>query len=371
MIRFAACVVVAMWAVLVAGLAACAGESLSVRDFGAVGDGLADETAAFNQAIAAGVQAGQPVFVPTGDYRINPEIGIKLLSGSKLAMAPKAVLRAIATSSGHSRLIQIYNCRGASVSGGQLIGERESHLGAGGEWGMGLDIRGSSDVAVVGVQVSECWGDGVYISGCSNVLIAEVKLSHNRRQGLSIVDGSKIVIRNCVFERTEGTLPSCGIAIETNEGQSVRDVKITSCRCVSNAGRGISVSVPNQFVGAAVVEGVQIDNCEISSNGCDSPAYGVEISNASQVRVRNCKIEGNRGIGIGSVKVRRVSVMNCTVTGTIPIEGQSIAGVLFSEDLESELIGCRIVDNETPGIFLHKSSVVARSNRIVRNRTRQ
>jgi hypothetical protein len=42
-------------------------EMVSVKDFGAVGDGVADDTAAFNAAIATGV----PVYVPAGTYKTD------------------------------------------------------------------------------------------------------------------------------------------------------------------------------------------------------------------------------------------------------------------------------------------------------------
>jgi hypothetical protein len=42
-------------------------ESVSVKDFGAVGDGVTDDTAAFNTAIATGV----PIYVPSGTYKTD------------------------------------------------------------------------------------------------------------------------------------------------------------------------------------------------------------------------------------------------------------------------------------------------------------
>lgn len=44
---------------------------VSVIDFGAVGDGVTDDTAAFNAAIASLPPHGGTVFIPSGDYRIN------------------------------------------------------------------------------------------------------------------------------------------------------------------------------------------------------------------------------------------------------------------------------------------------------------
>ena len=43
-------------------------ESVSVKDFGAVGDGVTDDTAAFNAAVTAA--AGNPVYVPTATYNL-------------------------------------------------------------------------------------------------------------------------------------------------------------------------------------------------------------------------------------------------------------------------------------------------------------
>ena len=46
-------------------------DSVSVKDFGAVGDGVTDDTAAFNAAIAALPANGGTIYVPNADYRIN------------------------------------------------------------------------------------------------------------------------------------------------------------------------------------------------------------------------------------------------------------------------------------------------------------
>ena len=54
---------------LLVAIAACA--DVNVKDLGAVGDGKADDTAAFETAIAKGKEVGQAVAVPKGTYRIT------------------------------------------------------------------------------------------------------------------------------------------------------------------------------------------------------------------------------------------------------------------------------------------------------------
>ena len=58
-----------------------AAKFMSVRSFGARGNGKTDDTAAFARAMAAAVRAGKPLYVPAGIYRLRR---IQLPSGLKL-----------------------------------------------------------------------------------------------------------------------------------------------------------------------------------------------------------------------------------------------------------------------------------------------
>lgn len=55
---------------------------VSVKDYGAVGDGVADDTVAINNALNAPTRGRVPVYFPPGTYKITSEITIK--SGMKL-----------------------------------------------------------------------------------------------------------------------------------------------------------------------------------------------------------------------------------------------------------------------------------------------
>lgn len=50
------------------------GAPANVRDFGAVGDGVTNDTAAFAAAIATVANTGQPIYVPAGTYKITQEL---------------------------------------------------------------------------------------------------------------------------------------------------------------------------------------------------------------------------------------------------------------------------------------------------------
>lgn len=59
-------------------------ESVSVKDFGAVGDGVADDTAAINSAITAVSTTGGKVFFPKGTYKVTSTITITSSAGVTL-----------------------------------------------------------------------------------------------------------------------------------------------------------------------------------------------------------------------------------------------------------------------------------------------
>src|SRR5688572_26954520 len=66
--------------------------TLDVRDFGARGDGVRDDTASINAAIQALPAEGGTVFVPAGRYLVDAVQSINLRSNMHFQLDPKAVL---------------------------------------------------------------------------------------------------------------------------------------------------------------------------------------------------------------------------------------------------------------------------------------
>lgn len=51
-------------------------DAVNVKDFGAVGDGVTDDTSAIQQAVSLGNSSGSTVFVPAGNYRVTSTITV-------------------------------------------------------------------------------------------------------------------------------------------------------------------------------------------------------------------------------------------------------------------------------------------------------
>lgn len=223
-------------------------KSINVRNTGARGDGVHDDTAGIQAAINALPSSGGTVFVPAGTYRINALKSINLRSHTRLKMDPLAQLVAIPNNQTRSYVIKAWRVNNVEVVGGKIVGERARHIGTSGEWGMGLDIRASSKVFAHDLKISSCWGDGVYIGAIgpagsavpsSDITLNHVTSSGNRRQGLSVGPVQRVYVLNSAFLNTSGTMPQSGIDIEPQTQGPSRTIRIEKTTLAGNAGNGL------------------------------------------------------------------------------------------------------------------------------------
>jgi hypothetical protein len=218
---------------------------VNVKDKGAKGDGKTDDTAAIRKAIDEVAATGGTVYVPNGTFMVRTTGKDRLLLRSKMTfkLAKQAILKVIPNDAEHYSVLRIAKVSDVAIIGGTLQGDRNEHKGKKGQWGMGLWIgHGSTNVTVAGVTAKNMWGDGFYIQDATDVALCGVKAIHNRRQGLSIIDGARILVTQSEFRNTAGTAPSAGIDFEPDRSdQRVSDVTIEKSKFVDNAGGGILI----------------------------------------------------------------------------------------------------------------------------------
>src|SRR3990167_8339806 len=126
-------------------------DAINVRDYGAVGDGITDDTVAFQTALT-----NETVFVPGGTYIIDGELTLNLTNNSQLIGRGAAVLKLKATTNGVHTLLRIASVTNVLVSGLTLLGETNTPIG--GASGVGLSIRNSRSVTIRDVAFNE-WLD--------------------------------------------------------------------------------------------------------------------------------------------------------------------------------------------------------------------
>ena len=167
---------------------------------------------------------------------------------------------------------------------GTVVGDKDTHQGMLGEWGMGISILHSNNVLVSGLTMMNCWGDCVYVGEKSeNVTIERCILDHSRRQGISITSAANVIIKDNKISNVAGTLPEFGIDIEPDPGEScvnvcVENVSITNCKGGILSWGG----APGAFV-----EGITIKSCKFS--GIERIPFRFDKCNS--VLVENCELK--------------------------------------------------------------------------------
>lgn len=296
------------------------------------------------------------VFVPDGEYNIdaagvNGEMGILLKDNLHLRLADNAILKAIPNNVGTYYILRAHNVQNLKISGGKIIGERTTHSGTTGEWGMGIDLRNTRNVKIENVYVADCWGDGIYIGKGSNynVQIKSVICDNNRRQGMSITSADSILVVNSKFKNTNGTAPQAGIDLEPNTGNLVTNVEIFNCEFSNNLGRGFDI------VGlTGTISYVTIDSCRFSNNNT-----GISISHAANnISITNVDIKKSINYGFSmaggpkDIKLLNSKIDSCQ----IGIKGRAIENVRIE--------GNDIKNYSVEGMYIYENS---KSIKIINN----
>lgn len=335
---------------------------VNVKDaaYGAKGDGVTDDTAALQRAVNA-VATGGTVSLPDGTYMVNALTSVLLKSNMTLSLSQGAVLKAIANSATGYAIVTLSGVNHVNVVGGTLLGERSAHSGTTGEWGMGLKVVNSQQVFVERVLAQDCWGDGFYVGTSSNITLCNVVADHNRRQGLTITSVDSMVVRNCTFKNTTGTLPEDGIDIEPNVGDTAKNILITGCTITGNSGFGIEIGVPGNNTGKAWITGVVVDGNTCTGNGVNtlstSPRAGIQVNNTPGHQITN-NICSSNGLGI----LLRNGANGCTVTGNTANQNFGEDGIQVYSTAGNVITGNTAKNNARYGIYSVDNTTITISN---------
>jgi parallel beta-helix repeat protein len=298
---------------------------LNVKDFGAKGDGLTDDTVSIQKTIDAIGSGGGTVLVPDGIYMIDAVTSIRPKAKVTIRLTPQAVLRATPNSVERYAVVFINGVSDVNITGGTIEGDRNFHKGATGEWGMGIQLNGAKSIVIENMTIRDAWGDGVYIGGSASVgssesvTICGLVSEQNRRQGLSAVYVNNLLVRDSVFKNTSGTRPELGLDIEPNPGQTVKNVIIQNSLFSGNSGGGIAIALDPANKLTAFIENVIFkDNIVISNGQTNAPRLlaGVSIAGTKAATILGNKISDNIGVGVIDVGSTGTLIENNTVTGT-------------------------------------------------------
>lgn len=298
----------------------------NVRDYGAIGDDGADDTTAFQNAINSLPSDGGTVYVPAGNYKIDPVRSVKLRSRMHLQMHPDATLIAKPNGADRQVVLAADLRNNLVISGGRIIGEREGHLGTADKGGHCIAIRGCEHVTIRDVHVSKAWSAGISV-GCKDVWKSPLVMSRdvvligvvstgNRRNALAITNAVNVRVYDSEFSGTHGTKPQVGIDLEPNEdlyGNNAYcdQILIQNCLISDNARAGIVIWRRTRSV--------TIKNCALYRNA----ASGVFAEGGNGVVLTGNTISRNGANGL----FIREGTQNYQVSGNISHSNYTTLGV--------------------------------------------
>ena len=242
---------------------------------GYVKDGSKDYTSYVQAAVTKYsniVFPGFPILINTTGIRITSNKTITFLPGSELRLKGSSVT--------NYNMLHIYSASNVTLYNPVIVGDRKTHIGTTGEFGMGIAIRGSSNITIYSPKVSYCWGDGIYIGQtqnlaiCKNIVIKDAYLYKNRRDAISIIGVDGLLLDNIYAGYTDGTKPWTGINFEPdNAACELKNIRVINPRTEYNGANGIQIIPFHMLEGGNKTADITIVNhVDIAS-----PRYAVKM----------------------------------------------------------------------------------------------
>lgn len=315
--------------------------------WGATGNGVSDDTAAFRAACTSGATT---IYTPQGTYMVDPTYptqGIYPVSNQTLIFAGGATLKAINKSIGasfNSPLI-LQDVSNVSIIGLHLEGDPgNSPRGAGPafvEQAYGIVVSGGTDNLVQDCEAFNFNSDGMLIQKSSTkstrTKVVNFHGHHNGRQGLSVTNADYTQILGGNFEHNL----NCGLDLEPDAGLTSDGARII----------GVQANFNNYGINVNGTEGVLIDDVDVVGN--DLGGVGISSVSAGSGRAKgailsNSRIKGNLAEAGVKIWAEDVRVHHNVITGNTGI------GIMFVTSWAggSEADHNHIESNTTDGIFI-------------------
>ena len=347
--------------------------AVSVKDFGAKGDGVTDDSAAFNAAIESLAQTGGTVFVPAGVYGLGHPV---VIDQNNITLTGKG-------SSSVLKRLPIFDPNGVISAAAILLPDQPlhnitiSHLVFDGDHvqppgtsaASGIWVRQASYVTIDSVIVRNVKGDGIQLANGANaddhVTIENSLIQGIWRSGIHVGDASNTVIVGNHIEDTPSQYwqPSAGSGIDMEvEGQDTNGVgpvpglpfvdnllienNVIERQDTTTAGAGVALQPAYGPISNVTIQGNLISNHENAVYGVGYPGSYGNVSGLDHVTIANNWVDTPSMQAEGEGLLFYNGATNLQITGNV-IHDQS--GV-YGKDIELDDINNATVSGN---VLLH------------------
>jgi len=333
-------------------IGAAAGPSISPEAFGAVGDGITDDTVALQRALDE-VRPGVTLLFPAGKVYRHSDVLIARVAGEHLSGA--GVL--LATNEARSSFWITAN--NVTIDGGLTFKMAATTKRWDAYEQMGVRLAGVSGTVLKGISVQGSAAAGIYVgqSCCaspmttsSNFLIQDVQVSNTRADGIQMTGGSHdgTLVRPTVTASGDD-----GISVVSYQADGVICNHITITSPTVNGtlwGRGLSVVGGNYVSYTNVnVSGSNAAALYFADEGAPYNTYGSSNVSVTGGTLTNSNVNSGvehgavmlytalPGLAVQNVSVRGITIRNTRASAPWQIgvmgdgSGGSVGGISFAD----------------------------------------
>ena len=291
-------------------------------DFGAIGDGVADDWAALQIAMTESAERGATLVISPGTYRITRTL--KAPRSLRLS-AYGATLTTYIPNLGNAGTIapslMIDSVSNVTISGLAIDG-RKTAFSSVTEFKAGICVNNARNVVIEDCDLSNCKGDGLIFysrtPGQRNIgaTVRNTVCRGNHRLGCTITDLTDGRFERCIFTTSNGTTPMGGLDIEPDRDSAwIDNITFHGCDFSGNGsvakrdGAGATVSLraePTSPQG-----NIHFHSCTMRNNAI----MGALIYYAQNVSFHDCTIEKNGNAGLALIRTSRdIAVSGGTIS---------------------------------------------------------
>jgi len=324
-------------------------ESVSVKDFGAVGNGVADDTAAIQACINAGAPSGKTIFFPAGVYRTTATVGFTRNNPQQFAF------RVVGENSFYTTIL-------ADHASGPVLSLNRS-LGCVSD--ICLNASATRTAGTAGSNYGLLMeGPDVASGAVATMTITRVRILNQPSHGLVHVGQSQLSYYEqvlCQSNKGHGFVFSDGTITSRTNLIFPGLLTLNGCWSISNTGHGLSLGSPSETVSPVRF---LILNCEFSDNaltaGVRYTADEVWISGVN-ITIDTCAMgrsSGTAAIGCIRFAGENLFIRNqraVVTTHTLRLQQDHILGSTTGVSVE----GLRVLNNaQNPVVIVEDLTTV-------------
>lgn len=378
----------------------------NVRDFGAVGDGTAKDTAAFQKALdTCAVSGGGEVRVPAGNYLIG---SVQMGYATILRLETNSVLTGSGDTNdypmmdvrwegrwqpGRRALIYAANVDHIGIIGpGRIEGNRAMAAPQNPRGAVVLEPISCNDVRWEGFSITQGGNWATHPTYCSDVLIKNVNIVGDR-DGIDVDSCKNVRIEGCdintgddcislksgrglngarIAKPTEDVVISdcslrcrrfAGVGIGSETSGGIRNVRMEHCKMNC---RTFGIYIKTRIGRAGVIENIFGDDLDVLGGGF----LKINLVSAGNANTADDPVEGELGIPIGrNYSFSNVRLANCSrlvdardISPEKPLAGFSlvnVSGTCTNAIALANITGAKLEDIQVTG---YQGDLITRTN---------